>query len=246
MDEKNTNGGLGASGAARPGAGQDLPVTRDKADALFWLGRYSERVYTTLLRYRHAYDDGRGALGALANELDQPLEEAWDAQTAAEALVYSEQRPASVRSSMQAAFGNALVLRPDLGTQSSNYVELALAHLGKKPDPAHGLARLRCVSDDLLAFWGSVEDGMASSEAKALLFLGKYVERIDLWSRFGADEAKLDRPVRKLVFYLGYVRHPKCLPLAEALATLSADVSGRGYGESVTNRLNAALATISG
>ena len=87
---------------------------------------------------------------------------------------------------------------------------------------------------------------MASSEAKALLFFGKYVERIELWSRFGVAEEELDRPVRKLIFYLGYVRCPERLDIADILAGLEEAVRSRGYGEFVTNRLDDAIARVKG
>ena len=228
----------------------DLPITRAKADQLFWLGRYTERVFTTLKRFHATYDANVDLttkdFSSFCRQLDIPLPAGEDPSALVSDVLYNRDNPASVCSSMRAAFGNALVLRPELGTETSSYVELALKSLMESKDPTTMLSRHRAVRDDLLAFWGAVEDGMSSGEAKALLFFGKYVERIDLWSRFGVSEAQLDRPVRKLVFYLGYVRHPECLPLADVLDALLAGVAGRGYGEFVTDRLRDALDSVRG
>ena len=219
----------------------DLPITRTKADQLYWLGRYSERVFDTLRRFHVIYDANVDLdvqdFSEFCRELDIPVPSDVSADGLVDDILYNPDSPVSVCSSMRAAFGNAIVLRPELGTETASYVELALMALTSSKDPATRLSAHRSVRDDLLAFWGSVEDGMSSGEAKALLFLGKYVERIELWSRFGVEERQLDRPVRKLAFYLGYVRHPECLPLADVISTLAEDVAARGYGEFVTGRL---------
>lgn len=228
----------------------DMPITRSKADELYWLGRYSERVYTTLRRFFAIYDGGAGLEAGDFAEFCRQLDIAFDSDATLEELVanvlYATDNPVSVCSSMRAAFGNAILLRPELGTETTSYVELALINLRDSKDPASRLSMHRTVRDDLLAFWGSVEDGVSSSEVKALLFFGKYVERIELWSRFGVPEAKLDRPVRKLVFYLGYVRHPECLAIGDVVSTLTCDLRLRGYGEFVTNRLDDAAACARG
>ena len=221
------------------------PITLAKADELFWLGRYTERVFTTLRRFFDAYDadDGTKTEGFVpfCRALDIPFDAGEPIDELLSHILYDPDNSSSVCSSMRSAFGNAILLRPELGTETTSYIELALLNLKGSKDPAERLPLHRSVRDDLLAFWGAVEDGMGSGEAKALLFLGKYVERIELWSRFGVTEQELDRPVRKLIFYLGYVRHPECLPLADAIATLAGDVEARGYGEFVTDRLRTAL-----
>ena len=227
-----------------------MPITRTKADQLFWLGRYSERVYTTLKRFFATYDANVDLetkdYSEFCRELDIPFDPEASVESVMSEILYNPDSPVSVCSSMRAAFGNAILLRPELGTETSSYVELALINLRGSKDPGARLPKHRTVRDDLLAFWGSVEDGMASSEAKALLFFGKYVERIELWSRFGVAEEELDRPVRKLIFYLGYVRCPERLGIADILVGLEEAVRSRGYGEFVTNRLDDATARVKG
>lgn len=227
-----------------------MPLTRAKADQLFWLGRYSERVYTTLRRFFEVYDSSVDLEPADFAEFCRELDMPFDPETTCEGLfreiLYDPDNAVSVTSSMRAAFGNAILLRPELGTETASYVELALINLRGSENPVARLPMHRSVRDDLLAFWGAVEDGVGSGEAKALLFFGKYVERIELWSRFGVDELSLDRPVRKLIFYLGYVRHPECLGLGDIISSLVAALGLRGYGEFVTNRLREAEESVRG
>lgn len=222
-----------------------LPITRAKAEQLYWLGRYSERVYTTLGRLGKTYDANVDLETADFSEFYRALDLSFDTGLGLEELVasilYNADDPNSVCASMRAAFGNAIELRPELGTETVSYVELALIHLRASKDALSRLPRHRDVRDNLLAFWGSIEDGMGSMEAKAMIFFGKYVERLELWSRFGEPAATLDRPLRKLIFYLGYVRHPECLGIEGALSALLANLTARGYGEELTGRLGDVL-----
>lgn len=227
-----------------------MPLSRAKADQLLWLGRYTERVYTTLKRFFKTYDANVDLeskdFSEFCHELDLPFDSSEPIESLIANILYNPDNPVSVCSSMRAAFGNAILLRPELGTESSSYVELALINLRGSKDPVGRLPMHRTVRDDLLAFWGSLEDGGMGGEAKAMLFFGKYLERIDLWSRFGTDEQLLDRPVRKLIFYLGYIRHPECLDIEGTLGFLKTSLEARGYGEFITNRLDAAMSMVKG
>lgn len=221
---------------------QIMPLSRTKVDQLYWLGRYSERVFTTLKAFFEVCDKPQDSVGsAMAKfcaSLDIPYGDNEDTDDLIDRVLYDKQDPSSVCASMRAAFSNALVLRPELGTDVTSHIELAFTSLKTTKDPEVRLTGHREVSDNLLAFWGSVEDAVESSEAKALLFFGKYVERVELWSRFGVDETALDRPVRKLIFYLGYIRHPESLGTKDVLNTLNYNLEQRGYGEFVTRRIH--------
>lgn len=218
-----------------------MPLTRTKVDQLFWLGRYSERVFTTLKVFYEVCDKAKDSFAPALYQFCKTLDIAYTEDEGTEDLIarvlYDKTDPSSVCASMRAAFSNALVLRPELGTDVTSHIELAFTSLKTTKEPDIRLVGHREVGDNLLAFWGSVEDSVESSEAKALLFFGKYVERVELWSRFGYDETMLDRPVRKLIFYLGYIRHPESLGTKAVLTALIGALESRGYGEFVTHRL---------
>lgn len=211
------------------------PITLTSADQLYWLGRYTERVYTTLRRFFLTYDQsidhGIEDFRSFCRELSIPFDPMMSADELVHEILYERNQSFSVCASMHAAFGNAMMLRSELGTSTTAYVELALIRLQESKQPDTRLLRQRSVHDDLLAFWGSVEDGAAEPEVKALLFLGKYVERLDLYARFGVDAARLETPLGKLGFYLGYVKHPECLPQVGALEDLAQALGARGYAE---------------
>lgn len=218
-----------------------MPLTKSKVDQLFWLGRYSERVFTTLKLFFKVCDKPEDSFAPALIQFCKTLDIVFGQDEGTDDLMsrvlYDKTDPSSVCASMRAAFSNALVLRPELGTDVTSHIELAFTSLKTTKDPEIRLRGHRETCDNLLAFWGSVEDSVESSEAKALLFFGKYVERVELWSRFGIDETRLDRPVRKLIFYLGYIRHPESLGTKAVLTNLIGSLEQRGYGDFVTRRL---------
>ena len=132
-------------------------VTPSKAEFLYWLGRYTERVHTTLALFLPYYDrmieGGPEAFRPFARALDLP-EDFSDLESFLRSLLYDASNPNSVRSALEAAFNDATILRPELGTRLLQYLELAMANIERAAggsDPAGDLFDHRNVIDDLLA-----------------------------------------------------------------------------------------------
>ena len=89
-------------------------ISVEKADHLYWLGRYTERVYTTLRIFFHLYDrlieQPEGLYREYCERLNIP-----DIYTSNRQFVHSylfgEDNPDSVLSNMKRAYDNAIVLR---------------------------------------------------------------------------------------------------------------------------------------
>lgn len=219
-------------------------LTLTKADQCVWLGRYSERVFTELGEFFQAYDANIGLETKNYSEFCEAFD--IDACTTVDdidqflyELLYNPTNPVSVCSDMRAAFGNAIMLRPELGTETTSYIELALFNLRRSKDPKIRLVRHRTVRDDILAFWGSVEDGGAPVEMKSLIGIGKYVERIDLATRFGRPQEEITDFARRIGFFLAGVDAPDHLPLLQTFRTLSEACEGRGYDAGLLGALAA-------
>lgn len=122
-------------------------VTASKADNLFWLGRYTERVFTTLSQffpfYDRVMDTDVDAFRPFARALDLP-EDFEDFDAFIHSFLYDEKNPDSVRSAIVYAFNNAVILRPELGSRSLQQVELAMSlHSGGIRIRRHGRGHLQ-------------------------------------------------------------------------------------------------------
>ena len=110
-----------------------------KANHLFWLGRYAERVYTTLALLRSSRDgetDGnRGAVACCFARLGCPLEYGCTEEQAILRFLYDPELAGSLRQSLESAYENSIVLREDLSTESLSYIYLCRKHINESsPD----------------------------------------------------------------------------------------------------------------
>ena len=213
-------------------------VTSSKTDTLYWLGRYTERVFTTIKRFFPFYDQVMDtdvdAFRPFARALDLP-EDFADFDAFIQSFLYDENNADSVRSAIKSAFNNAVVLRPELGSDLLQYVELALRNIAdasRRSASAEDIYKQRDITDDMLAFWGGIENSTVDPTLKALIFIGKYVERIDLYTRFSLPKDQLAAPLRKLASYammLDGLPLPQCF--ADGVRWLVGQMPVRGYGE---------------
>ena len=219
------------------------PVTASKADNFFWLGRYTERVYTTLEQffpfYDRVMDTDVDAFRPFAKALDLP-QDFKDFDAFIDSFLYDESIQDSIRSSMGSAFRNAMILRPELGSRLLQHVELALtttiAGSHEHGTAAEGIYRQRDVNDHLLAFWGGIEDSAADITFKSVIFIGKYIERIDLYTRFGSAPDDLVGPLRKLTASIATLdSQPMPLCVIDGLVWLVDQLPHRGYDAAATN-----------
>lgn len=213
-------------------------VTASKADNLFWLGRYTERVFTTLSQffpfYDRVMDTDVDAFRPFARALDLP-EDFEDFDAFIHSFLYDEKNPDSVRSAIVYAFNNAVILRPELGSRSLQQVELAMSSIVEASEYGGTDADIfkhRDIADNMLAFWGGVENSPVEPTLKSFIFVGKYLERLDLYTRFGYSVEELKAPLAKLGSYilpLNGLPVPQCF--AEGLRWLVGQLPQRGYAE---------------
>ena len=213
-------------------------VTASKADNLYWLGRYTERVFTTLNQffpfYDRVMDTDVDAFRPFARALDLP-EDFQDFDAFIHSFLYDEKNPDSVRSAIVCAFNNAVILRPELSSRLLQYVELAMSSIVEAADRAafdEDIYKHRDIADNMLAFWGGVENSPVDSTLKSFIFVGKYLERVDLYTRFGYSMEELKAPLAKLANYimpLNGLPVPQCF--ADGLRWLVGQLPSRGYAD---------------
>lgn len=177
-------------------------ISVEKVDHLYWLGRYTERVYTTLRLFFHIYDriieQPEGAYEAYCGRLDIPNIYTSNKQFV-QSYLFGKDNSDSVFSNMRRAYDNAVVLRDELSSNVLSYVELALNTFDGCRKTTAPLLELQQVIDYLLAFWGCADDYVEQEDCRNILKCGKYIERLDLCIRLDYHADDLEKEYRKLL-----------------------------------------------
>ncbi len=176
-------------------------ISIEKVDHLYWLGRYTERVYTTLRMFFHIYDrmieQPEGIYTEYCEKLNIP-----DIYTSnrqfVKSYLFEADNPDSVLSNMNRAYDNAVVLRDELSSTVLSYVQLALDTFESCKKTTAPLLELQQVIDYLLAFWGAADDYVEQEDCRNILKCGKYIERLDLCIRLEYHTKDLEKEYRKL------------------------------------------------
>ncbi len=176
-------------------------ISVEHTDRLYWLGRYSERVYTTLKIFEKYFD----SLIELREDEYISLCESQDIPNIYTSIEDFSNRycfdgsdPNSIYSNLIRAYDNAIVLREEIGSETLSYIQLAVYAMNKAAVSDAPLIQLQKVSDNIVAFWGIADDSIDNENVRDLIKLGKRVERIDIYSRFKMDGSELRREIKRL------------------------------------------------
>lgn len=208
-------------------------ISAIKANRLYWLGRYTERVYISLHLLRRYHDK-------MIDSSEQDYEEYYkkldynnpytDAESFRLGYMYDGANPVSLLSGITTANDNAIVLREEIKSETLSYVQLSLRHIQKAAEEKNAnITNLQPITDYLLAFWGSIDERVFDERVRHLLKIGRLVENIDMHVRF---DYKFHRIAE------AYDDLKKCLRLEEAmcdrniLAKLDELINEKAYNES--------------
>ncbi len=177
-------------------------ISVEQADHLFWLGRYTERVYTTLRVYSQNYDmmidEIADSYAQFCEAVDIPniYKSKEDFQRK---YPFDKSNPDSIISNLNRAYDNAIVLRESIGSETLSYIQLAIYDMNKAAISRAPLIEMQRVIDNLLAFWGIADDQIDSEQVRNIIKAGKRIERIDLFARLGAAQTALIREVDRMI-----------------------------------------------
>ena len=177
-------------------------ISVEQADRLFWLGRYSERVYTTLKIYSSSLDELIDGIADkyedFCRKIDIP-----DVYGSKEVFLtsypFDENNPDSVISNLMRAYDNAIELRDEIGSEVISYIQLAIYAMNKAKISGAPLIEMQKVIDNILAFWGIADDEIDSEHIRNIIKTGKRIERIDLYARLQISRRELVREVDRLM-----------------------------------------------
>ncbi|MFI3304941.1 MAG: alpha-E domain-containing protein [Rikenellaceae bacterium] len=173
-------------------------ITADKANRLFWLGRYAERVYISMHLLRRYYDqvlDGDRAnfkeyyrcLGVNTTGHDEESEACQLSQ------LYDHSNICSIASSLDGANDNGVVLRRDIKSESLSYIQLSRSLIDQCSAISEmNITHLQPITDYMLAFFGSVDERVFDERVRNFLKVGRFVENIELHIRFSYPHFRVE------------------------------------------------------
>ncbi len=177
-------------------------ISVEQADRLFWLGRYTERVYSTLRIFVDSYDymidELEDSYSSYCIKMDIPNIYS-DKEDFLKRYPYDETNYDSIISSLTRAYDNAIVLRESIGSETLAYIQLAVYDMKKAEISDSPLIELQKVIDNILAFWGMVDDSIDSEQIRNIIKAGKRIERIDIYARLELKKSKLERELFRMI-----------------------------------------------
>lgn len=177
-------------------------ISVEQADRLYWLGRYTERVYTTLKMFSKSFDlliDGiADSYMKFCKDIDIPNVYA-DKEDFVKRYPFDAELADSIISNLNRAYDNAIVLRESIGSECLAYIQLAIYEMNKAARSKAPLIELQKVNDNLLAFYGIADDQIDSENIRNIIKAGKRIERIDMYARLGVAKEELAREIHRMI-----------------------------------------------
>lgn len=177
-------------------------VTLRKLDNLYWLGRYTERVYQSIVMYMKTYDkliDQDASFYKQECKRMNIIDTFESSRDFAWKIAFDENNPVSIMSNLTRAYDNAMIMRDEISTEALAYIHLAMAELRRAMASEAPLLELQNIVDMTYAFWGSIDDKMDNESARNTVKAGKRIERLDILLRREAGREDLAREMNRLV-----------------------------------------------
>ena len=157
----------------------------ENSDRLFWLGRYSERAYSTIKLFSNQFD----------SMIDLKNDE--DIEAFTKRFCFLEDEPDSIYSNLMKAYDNAILLRDEIGSDTLCYIQLAVYEMNKARESDAPILALQRVTDNIVAFWGIVDDSVDEPNVRSIIKLGKRIERIDSYARMKMAAKEIQREMKR-------------------------------------------------
>lgn len=177
-------------------------ITIEKANNLFWLGRYIERVYTTIHHYIKIFDSMLDQDSTLyieyCQQLDIPniyLNEAHFMMS----YLHDLDNPDSIVCNFKRSYDNAIVLRDEISSKVLSYIQMGINTFETMSESDAPVLQLQSIIDDILAFRGGIEEYMEDATALNIIKLGEYIERLDLYVRLNYPIDQITKNEYKLL-----------------------------------------------
>lgn len=175
-------------------------ISIEHSDHLYWLGRYTERVFTTLKALQKIFDRMIDKEHGYTKYLSYfGLNDVYaDNKDFIRHFLYDAENPNSVAFSLERAYDNGIVLREEISTEALSFLQLAKDTLAKSEKSANTRLSLLPLEDLLFGFWGCISEHIYDDEIKDIIFCGKSVERLDLYMRMNYSYSMVEKEFFRL------------------------------------------------
>ncbi len=206
-------------------------ISIEHSDRLYWLGRYTERFFITLRSLDRLYDqmidDKYGYREYLVNF---GLTDSYtDSLDFIRSFLYDENNPNSAAYCLERAYDNGIVLREEISSKTLSFLQMAKDTLTKSQDKPNVRLSLLPLKDILYSFWGSINEHIYDDEIRNIIYIGKTLERLDLYMRMRFPYATVEKEFIRLCKNLHRV--PKDTPFRYNTKYLSVLVETLGTKE---------------
>lgn len=179
-------------------------LSLNKDNRLFWLGRYTERVATTLAYLTDKYDDlidgGDVCFDVKKYCADLGIENRYEnAADFMKSYLFDKDNPDSVRSAADKMIGNGVVLRATISSRTLSYVQMTVYALDQAAVSTAPAIELQSAIDYLMAFRGSYDDFIDDENIRNIIKCGQSAERISLCLSLGFHEKLVPKEIHKLL-----------------------------------------------
>ncbi|WP_298532099.1 alpha-E domain-containing protein [uncultured Ruminococcus sp.] len=160
-------------------------ISKEHSDRLYWLGRYTERAFITMKTIQKLYDKMLDRKNAYADFLRYfGIADTYGSnETFMRSFLYDDSNTNSVAYSLERSYDNGIVLREEISTESLSFLQLAKDTLAKSESSKNTRLSLLPLEDQMYAFWGCVNEHIYNDEIRNIIYIGKTIERLDLYIR---------------------------------------------------------------
>lgn len=182
-------------------------LTLKQINRLFWLGRYSERLDTTL-RYMMDYYD------SMIDGTPDPYEDFCrmltipnvykDVDNFWHDYLFDPGNPDSMATAADRMLDNGVMLRETIGTETFSYIQMAVNSLHQAASSTGPAMELQNVLDNIMAFRGSFDDYIDDESIVMVIKVGILLERVSLYLRLNYPDRQVLLEMKKLVKRIPY------------------------------------------
>ena len=219
-------------------------ISIEHSDRLYWLGRYTERSFITLRSLDKLYDkmiDDRYGYTEYLAYFGLP-DTYSDSREFLRSFLYDGDNPNSAAYSLERAYDNGIVLREEISTKSLSFLQMAKDTLSRSQVKTNVRMSLLPLKDILYSFWGSVNEHIYDDEIRNIIYIGKTLERLDLYIRKKYPFPTIEKEFVRLCKNLNRV--PKGTPFRYNTQYLSVLVETLGTAEDYEKYSDRAIASL--